>query len=107
MAFGAKTIQIDGDFDRAMKLVESLSEEEDLYLVNSVNPFRIEGQKAIAYELLPRLPKDYPNREQLQLEALALYRARGYVDRDPFGPYVPDPVSVFMEKDLRSDAAET
>lgn len=33
-----------------------------------------------------------------QTEALALYRRRGYVERDAFAPYVPDPLSVFMEK---------
>ena len=61
MAFGAKTIQIDGDFDRAMQLVESLSRDEDLYLVNSVNPFRIEGQKAIGFELLQDLEWNVPD----------------------------------------------
>ena len=47
LAYGAKTIQIAGDFDDAMALVQTLCEEEDIYLLNSVNPFRIEGQKAI------------------------------------------------------------
>lgn len=61
MAFGAKTIQIDGDFDRAMKLVETLAHEDDLYLVNSINPFRIEGQKAIAFELLQDLEWNVPD----------------------------------------------
>lgn len=50
--YGAKTLQIDGDFDAAMRLVLELSRETDLYLLNSVNPFRLEGQKAIAIELL-------------------------------------------------------
>lgn len=52
MAYGARTLQIKGDFDRAMTLVEQIAAEEGVYLVNSVNPFRIEGQKAIAFEML-------------------------------------------------------
>ncbi len=52
LAYGAKTIEIEADFDRAMALVEEVARREDLYLLNSVNPFRIEGQKAIAFELL-------------------------------------------------------
>jgi threonine synthase len=55
MAYGATTLQIAGDFDRAMTLVEQLAAEEGVYLVNSVNPFRVEGQKAIAFELLQDL----------------------------------------------------
>jgi putative acetyltransferase len=35
-----------------------------------------------------------------QPEALGLYRAAGFVERGPFGPYRPDPLSVFMEKPL-------
>jgi threonine synthase len=52
LAYGARTIQIAGDFDDAMRLVEEVCASEGIYLLNSVNPFRIEGQKAIAFELL-------------------------------------------------------
>ncbi len=55
LAYGARTIQIEGDFDAAMKLVERVCAERGVYLLNSVNPFRIEGQKAIAFELLQDL----------------------------------------------------
>ncbi|MFW5703221.1 MAG: threonine synthase [Patescibacteria group bacterium] len=55
MAYGACTIQIQGDFDAAMKLVEEVCNEMGIYLLNSVNPFRIEGQKTIAYELMQQL----------------------------------------------------
>lgn len=55
LAYGATTIQIKGDFDMAMKLVEDVCTEMDVYLVNSINPFRIEGQKTIAFELLQQL----------------------------------------------------
>lgn len=61
LAYGAKTIQISGDFDAAMKLVESVCNQEGIYLVNSVNPFRIEGQKAIGIELLQDLDWEVPD----------------------------------------------
>jgi threonine synthase len=52
LAYGAKTIQIAGDFDAAMALVEQVCAQEGVYLLNSLNPFRIEGQKAIAWSLM-------------------------------------------------------
>ena len=55
MAYGARTIEIAGDFDAAMELVQEVSTREGIYLLNSLNPFRIEGQKAIAFELLQDL----------------------------------------------------
>lgn len=61
LAYGAKTIQIDGDFDAAMSLVQEVCAEEGIYLVNSVNPFRIEGQKAIGIELLQDLGWQVPD----------------------------------------------
>jgi threonine synthase len=48
---GAKIIQIDGNFDDALRLVRLLCDESPVALVNSVNPFRIEGQKSIAFEV--------------------------------------------------------
>lgn len=55
IAFGAKTLQIEGDFDIAMDIVQKVCDLEGIYLVNSINPYRIEGQKSIAYELLQDL----------------------------------------------------
>ncbi|HEX9107196.1 MAG TPA: threonine synthase, partial [Longimicrobiales bacterium] len=55
LAYGARTVQIPGDFDAAMKLVERVCAERGIYLLNSVNPFRIEGQKAIGVELMQDL----------------------------------------------------
>lgn len=43
--YGAKTIQIQGDFDDALSRVRQIAKEAGIYLVNSVNPFRLEGQK--------------------------------------------------------------
>lgn len=61
LAYGAKTIQITGDFDAAMDLVQQVCATEGIYLVNSVNPFRIEGQKAIGLELLQDLDWQVPD----------------------------------------------
>ena len=50
IAFGATCLQINADFDRNMELVRTVSEELGIYLLNSVNPFRLEGQKSIMFE---------------------------------------------------------
>jgi threonine synthase len=55
MDYGAKTIQILGDFDDCMKQVQAVCTELKLYLLNSLNPFRLEGQKAIMYRILEGL----------------------------------------------------
>ena len=52
---GATTIQIAGDFDVCMKLVQESAEALHLYLMNSLNPFRLEGQKTIMYRVLEGL----------------------------------------------------
>src|SRR5438105_1873003 len=49
---GALTVQIAGDFDDAMQRVQQVSRQLGIYLVNSINPFRLEGQKAIMYRVL-------------------------------------------------------
>jgi len=48
---GAQVLSVDGNFDAALKLVRELSEKYPLTLVNSLNPFRIEGQKSGAFEI--------------------------------------------------------
>lgn len=59
--FGARTIRIQGDFDACMKLVRESADRLGLYLMNSVNPFRIEGQKAIIYRVLEGLDGEVPD----------------------------------------------
>ncbi len=61
LAYGATTIQVDGDFDAAMRLVEQVCNELGVYLLNSLNPYRIEGQKAIGFELLQQLDWQAPD----------------------------------------------
>ncbi|MDR1480687.1 MAG: pyridoxal-phosphate dependent enzyme [Planctomycetaceae bacterium] len=53
--YGAKTIQIQGDFDDALLKVRQVAREAGIYLVNSVNPFRLEGQKTIMFRVLDDL----------------------------------------------------
>ena len=50
--YGAAVLELDGNFDDAMRVIRELAEEDSTYLVNSINPFRIEGQKTVAAELL-------------------------------------------------------
>jgi threonine synthase len=52
---GALTVQIAGDFDDALRQVQEVSRKLGIYLVNSVNPFRLEGQKTIMYRILEAL----------------------------------------------------
>jgi threonine synthase len=61
LAYGAVTLQIRGDFDRAMQLVQEVCDQMGVYLVNSVNPLRVEGQKTIAFEMLQQLAWDPPD----------------------------------------------
>lgn len=53
--YGAKIIEIDGNFDDALKIVREVSETTPVALVNSVNPYRIEGQKTAAFEIVDSL----------------------------------------------------
>lgn len=59
--YGAQTIQIDGDFDDALIRVREVCEAANIYLCNSVNPFRLEGQKTIMYRVLEGLNWEVPD----------------------------------------------
>lgn len=59
--YGAMTLQIHGDFDDAMARVKEVSKELGIYLVNSVNPFRLEGQKTIMFRILEALRWNVPD----------------------------------------------
>ncbi|MGD0090863.1 MAG: threonine synthase [Planctomycetota bacterium] len=59
--YGARTIQILGCFDDAMRRVQEVCQSQGLYLLNSVNPFRLEGQKAIMYRILEGLNWEVPD----------------------------------------------
>src|SRR6202021_195770 len=53
--YGASVIQIDGNFDQALDLVRELAEKFPLPVVNSINPFRLEGQKTASFEVVEAL----------------------------------------------------
>ena len=61
LAYGARGLAVRGDFDAALRLVTESSIRLGIYLLNSVNPFRIEGQKTIVWELLQDLGWDPPD----------------------------------------------
>jgi threonine synthase len=55
IVYGAKILTIDGNFDRALYMVRKLAEQLPVALVNSINPYRIEGQKTAAFEICDQL----------------------------------------------------
>ena len=61
MDYGAATIQIKGDFDDCMRQVQDVCTQLGLYLLNSLNPFRLEGQKTIMYRIIEGLGWDVPD----------------------------------------------
>ncbi|MFA5555139.1 MAG: threonine synthase [Phycisphaerae bacterium] len=61
MDYGAQTIQILGDFDDCMKQVQAVCSKLGLYLLNSLNPYRLEGQKTIMYRIIEALEWKVPD----------------------------------------------
>lgn len=55
IAYGAEIIAIDGNFDDALNMVKEISQKHPITLVNSINPYRIEGQKTGAFEICEQL----------------------------------------------------
>jgi threonine synthase len=93
LAYGARTLVVRGDFDRCLTLVREAAERLGVYLLNSVNPFRLEGQKTIVLELLEQLDWEVPDWIVLPAgnlgntaafgKALAEAREWGLIDRVP------------------------
>lgn len=114
--YGATTLQIDGDFDLALELVRDLAASGPVYLLNSVNPFRIEGQKTIAAELCEQRGWRPPDRVVLpggnlgNVSALgkgfAELRAWGFIDRVPRLSVVQAEGAAPFAAMLRAGAAE-
>jgi threonine synthase len=61
LAYGARTLLVEGDFDACLRLVEEAGAELGIYLANSINPFRLEGQKTIVLEMLQQLDWQPPD----------------------------------------------
>jgi len=55
--YGAEILAIKGNFDEALEMVREVGQEDGIALVNSVNPYRLEGQKTIAFEIIEQLEK--------------------------------------------------
>ena len=93
LAYGARTLLVRGNFDDCLELAEEASERLGVYLLNSVNPFRLEGQKTIVLELLQQLLWDPPDWIVVPAgnlgntaafgKALEEARAWGVIDRVP------------------------
>jgi threonine synthase len=63
MIHGAKVLQVRGNFDQALEFVLKIAEKhKNIYLLNSINPFRIEGQKSLGYEICEQLNYEAPDR---------------------------------------------
>jgi threonine synthase len=62
MFHGAKVISVRGNFDQALEAVTNLALEGQLYLLNSVNPYRLEGQKSIGFEIVDEMGWKSPDR---------------------------------------------
>ena len=61
IAYGAEVFQSEGTFDQALNIVKDLVKQKNYYLMNSINPWRIEGQKTIIFELLEQLKWQIPD----------------------------------------------
>lgn len=61
IAYGARTLLVRGDFDDCMRLARAAAEKLGVYLANSINPYRIAGQKTIVFELLQQLDWQAPD----------------------------------------------
>jgi len=93
LEYGAKVVEIEGNFDDAMRLVRELADETDLYLLNSFNPFRLEGQKTIIIEMMEQcgwqapdwivLPGGNLGNTSAFGKALHEMKKLGFIDRMP------------------------
>ncbi len=91
--FGAKVLSIDGNFDDALALARKMADERKLYLLNSINPYRPEGQKSVLFEIIDQLCYDVPDRIILPVgnaaNIWAVYKACmelkevGWIDKVP------------------------
>lgn len=93
MFHGAKVFAIDGNFDDALKTITELALDGELYLLNSINPFRLEGQKTIGFELVHDLGWESPDRVILPVgnagnisaiwKGIIEFRDAGYIKDTP------------------------
>lgn len=89
---GAKVISIRGNFDRALEMVHELCLSHGIYLLNSINPYRLEGQKTIGFEIVDQLgcvpdrivlPVGNAGNISAVYKGLCEWKEIGYIDRLP------------------------
>lgn len=93
MICGAKVVQVKGNFDEALEIVMDLAERyRDVYLLNSLNPFRLEGQKTLAFEVVEQLghvpdwiavPVGNAGNISAIWKGLIEFKSLGYIDKLP------------------------
>ncbi len=90
---GAKVIAIEGNFDDALELVMKVCDEMNIYLLNSINPWRLEGQKSLGFEIVDQLDWEVPDRIIVPVgncgnssaiwKGLKEFKAHGFIDTMP------------------------
>ena len=93
LEYGARTFQVEANFDQILALVRALADKLGIYLLNSINPFRIEGQKTIVIEMLDQrdwkvpdwvvLPGGNLGNTSAFGKALRELHERGFIDKYP------------------------
>ncbi|HSW50897.1 MAG TPA: threonine synthase, partial [Bryobacteraceae bacterium] len=93
MFYGAKVVSVDGNFDDALRVIREMGAAGHLYVLNSINPFRPEGQKTVAFEILDQLEFHVPDRIIVPVgnaaniwavyKAFSEYMELGWIDRMP------------------------
>lgn len=93
MFFGAKVLSVDGNFDDALNLAREMSDRRAIYLLNSINPYRPEGQKSVLFEIMDQLEYGVPDRIILPVgnaaniwavyKALTELKEIGWIDEMP------------------------
>jgi len=93
MFHGAEVLSVNGNFDEALETVTALALEKHLYLLNSINPYRLEGQKSIGFEIVHELGWKSPDRIVLPVgnagnisaiwKGITEFHNAGYIDELP------------------------
>lgn len=112
---GARVISVRGNFDRALEMVQELCTSHGLYLLNSINPFRLEGQKTIGFETIDQLP-GVPDRMVLPVgnagnisavyKGLLELKTLGLIDRLPMMTGIQATGSSPVVRAIREDLPE-
>jgi threonine synthase len=84
LAYGARTLLVRGDFDQCLELAQASARELGVYLANSINPFRVEGQKTIVLEMLQQRDWEAPDFIVLPAGNLGNVSAFGKALREAF-----------------------